>query len=230
MCIRDRFTYMCLHNSKRAQYISESLYLRRIRGNSIMTGKTSFDNFYGYLKCCIEMHKHLDYFAQPEDVGVKVLNETIRSAKYVLNSLSNSEKEKLHELCFIDSLYCVFFLNFLPGKFADIKVCVSGSDLQINLSIESLKSQLLNECCVVVESVPEYVSDKIVLVELMNGCVLKSNSLCLALIYMFENNISRLEILDDVLPIMDVVLANPYNSEKICVDCKLFNMCSKLSV
>lgn len=88
----------------RAKYIAEELYIRRMRENSIMTSSKSFKNFYGYLKCYIEMNNIIQKCENPKIAKLvsSIKERNKRAAKVVFDGLCPAEKSKINGLSIQD--------------------------------------------------------------------------------------------------------------------------------
>lgn len=97
----NAFTFHICLKAKRAAYIPEHLYKRRIRNNSIMTDKRSFDNvkgyFYSYLEMCRLMRE-----AQPEkrekETFDRIKQNVLDTAFCIYDYLDEAEQSKWKEL------------------------------------------------------------------------------------------------------------------------------------
>lgn len=90
------FTFCAMLSAKRAGFDSGTYFHRRVRGESIMTKKVSFENAYGYFCSFMDMLNFLDQHEEfSEDVieaAFKALRGVLNNAKWQYHELSPEEK------------------------------------------------------------------------------------------------------------------------------------------
>lgn len=92
------FTFQTLLIANRVQQIDTILYLRRVRDGSIVTTRKSFEHFYGYFVCYINMVKYIDDKNFDDKVMSSITNLLTRILKQVVSlykEISQEEKSKL---------------------------------------------------------------------------------------------------------------------------------------
>lgn len=91
----ELFTFKVMLTAKRAGYINQSFYRRRIRANSTVTSKKSFKNVFGYFIDCQEMQSIINDISLPDCV-YKAADETranlYRLAYQYYRNLTDEEK------------------------------------------------------------------------------------------------------------------------------------------
>lgn len=159
------FTFECLEKAERAMYVNKSWYIRRIRGDSIITKKQNFRNFYGYSVCCYEMKHYLDIESLSESQiasGKIVLANTARSAHFVMDNLSLSESSKINSMT-IDDKIKFAYVSMIDGSEDSliysqaIATTILNCNNSINFNIlNSFLNQSLWENKVIVNSEESY--------------------------------------------------------------------------
>ena len=89
------FTFKSLLTARKAGYINEAFYGRRIRANSIMMTKKSFKNVHGYFVDCEEMQKILDSYDLTEEqyASAQNIRENLYNLAYkYYKGLSDAER------------------------------------------------------------------------------------------------------------------------------------------
>lgn len=94
------YTFEVLIYAKRAKYIAEKLYVRRIREDSIMTSEKSFKNFYGFLKVYTEMNRIIKDTKDPciLELATIMKERNKRSARVVFESLTYAERNLINNM------------------------------------------------------------------------------------------------------------------------------------
>ena len=90
------YTYLCMIHAKRVSYLKETLLARRLRGNSISTGKLSFDLVYGYFYSHLKMLETYQDLPEEKRCSAALLEpkKILNSARNGYLSLDETEKEK----------------------------------------------------------------------------------------------------------------------------------------
>ena len=96
------FTPALMVCASRVSHEPESLYIRRVRENSIMTVKESFKNVYGYFMCGMAMIDFLDAHKElaqnGKDALVSLTHQMFKSAASVYLRIDPSEQAKAVEM------------------------------------------------------------------------------------------------------------------------------------
>lgn len=89
------FTFQAMLLAKRAGYVGETFFHRRIRGQSIMTEKVGVHHVYGYFKSFLKMLdfvEKLDFPEEMEELLYSTVDNVLNCAKKVYSELSDDEK------------------------------------------------------------------------------------------------------------------------------------------
>lgn len=109
----NAFNFFCMMQAERVEYYGIELYNRRVRSDSIMTKKSSFENVYGYLCCYISILNWLqsnDLSYENYQTVQKILDGLLRSARYQYSLIKPAEKLIAHYLKFYER---IFFQNLI---------------------------------------------------------------------------------------------------------------------
>lgn len=87
------FTTIAMLEADRVLHQQKTLYLRRVRKNSIMTTTKTFNNVYGYFRCVIGLESYLNN-NEVEDGVRKAVKKFIFELKSSLNKIYLSLKDK----------------------------------------------------------------------------------------------------------------------------------------
>lgn len=85
----------------RVKHIKEKLFIQYVRSNSTITQGITFNHFYGYLVCYMEMLEYSNLFEYTSDVGEAVfgtLNSIVNGAVREYSVLSQAEKDEVENL------------------------------------------------------------------------------------------------------------------------------------
>lgn len=146
------FTFTCLLEAERAMYVNEAWYLRRIRGDSIMTAHKSFKNYYGFLKCASEMSNYLERNPDKADVGKRVLERTLITMRYTYDALEPKEKIKTETLPLKDQASIARLdTDTRISDYPFVTVFVRYNENGIDCCIASLSNQTVAIRCYVVD-------------------------------------------------------------------------------
>lgn len=87
------FTFISMLLAKKVGYANQSYYNRRVRPNSTMTRKTSWDNAYGYFKCYLEMIGFLkSYHGTINNEMCSIMASVYTNGRNAYNNLSWEER------------------------------------------------------------------------------------------------------------------------------------------
>lgn len=101
----ELFTFISMLQAKRAGYMNEAFYGRRIRADSIMMAKKSFKNVYGYFVGCEKMKAFLNETTlsdQAYKAACEKRNQLYRLAYRYYKDLSDEEKLTYKKLTVIE--------------------------------------------------------------------------------------------------------------------------------
>ena len=121
------FSFKCLLNAKRVSHRSITFFKRRIRENSTTTKKLTWENFYGYFICFIEMSNLAMKYPLSKEEGNKVVDELItikNNAKRILNNLTKNEISNHELLNDIEKIY--FEAIFNNKQYIDNKIVIKN--------------------------------------------------------------------------------------------------------
>ena len=108
----NAFSFLCMIQAERVGYYGIELYHRRIRCDSTMTKKSTFENVYGYLSCYILIFNWLqnniisDRYYQ---MMYELLDSLIHSAKYHYDILDGVERNLINYLKPYERFLCQKF-------------------------------------------------------------------------------------------------------------------------
>lgn len=136
------FMFKTILIASRVKLIKEELFIRRVRANSTVTREITFEHFYGYIVCFIEMLDYVNKFKFTEEVAFSVnttLNSIMDGALKEYNMLTPIEKSKISTLNNIEKFY---FDTFINSKF-DITTSTTNTTIQpSNSEFNKLNGQL----------------------------------------------------------------------------------------
>lgn len=170
------FKFESLLMAGRVKHIKKTVYIHRVRENSITTEEKTFEHFYSYWNVC----KRMRYFVKKNEKGIKCLNHTEQILKemegnvvyefYGLSQMQKkldglSEEEKKEVIAFIDEYERNRERDMIVSKISDAKleeIKNSGSKLIVygagsvgSVCVEYLLSQNINVEAVAVTSTDE---------------------------------------------------------------------------
>lgn len=105
----NAFNFFCMMQAERVEYYGIELYNRRVRSDSIMTKKGSFENVYGYLCCYISILNWLqsnDLSNEYYQTVQEILDGLLRSARYQYSLIEPSEKSIINFLKSYERFLC----------------------------------------------------------------------------------------------------------------------------
>ena len=111
-------SFLTIIQANRAEHISEPLFVRRVRANSIMTAAKGFRNFFGYLRCGIGMVRFLEErntHDEAERYGYRLARSLFLQANSVKDNMSYVEQRKLRRLSPEESMWMNLAENGMNG-------------------------------------------------------------------------------------------------------------------
>lgn len=105
----NAFNFLCMAQAERAGYYGIQLYRRRLRNDSTITKKSTFENVYGYLRCYINILHWLQHNDLPDQYYQTVhelLDSLIHSAKYHYTIIEGSERLIVNYLQLSEWIFC----------------------------------------------------------------------------------------------------------------------------
>lgn len=117
------FTFQCMWKAKRAAHLAKSYFVRRVRGNSIMTGEQRFEHAYGYFKCAIKMAEFLseDQFTEAERRQVQNLFKLLLSSSH--NIYKKLDKNNKRVAVFLPPLEEILFQRLVVQENSILGFC-----------------------------------------------------------------------------------------------------------
>ena len=98
----NAYTFELLLRASRVKRVNEPLYIRNVRDDSIVTSRTRFAHFYGYLRCYMRMMTLsglMEYQRLDEEKGVQIITrQTARNTLGTWARLDEQNKMKLNTL------------------------------------------------------------------------------------------------------------------------------------
>ena len=187
------YTVEALLSLQRTMYLSEILYIRRVRPESIMTSKKSFNNFYGYFKCYTEMMKLCIATSDPKKQKLleKMIIRNKKSGDTVFKYLEPAERIKMQSMRSQERL----MLAFEPGE--DL-LWFLGNHYSVDVNSNNDCEKLITSMIPIANTSNDEPPDA-------EGCP-NTYKLCSINI---DGNVTRYEILSSILDAMD---SYEYNS------------------
>ena len=108
------FTFLCIMAAKRVSHINELLFIRRIRGNSAITGTLRIENVIGLLTCFDEMYHYVrsnNIDESTQRAAIKELSKVAQSGILKYSQLPDEERMKVANSSFYVQMFISSFGN-----------------------------------------------------------------------------------------------------------------------
>lgn len=105
----NAFNFFCMIQAERVGYLGIELFSRRVRSDSTMTKRSTFENVYGYLSCYVDIMNWLQNIDLPDSdyqTVYEVLDSLLHSAKYKYSIMKPYERVVLNYLKPYERVLC----------------------------------------------------------------------------------------------------------------------------